>query len=372
MKFKILKTCRKSAARTGRVTVSHGSFDTPVFMPVGTKATVKTMDVEDLHEVGAEIILANTYHLFIQPGLEVIEKAGGIHKFMAWDRPVLTDSGGFQIFSLGHLTKVTDDSAIFKSYLDGRRITFTPEDAVRAQQTIGADIIMAFDECTSWPIEHKRAMESVIRTTKWAKRCVDYFYANNIKKQAMFGIVQGSVFPDLRKKSLKEITGLGFDGIAVGGLSVGEPLDVMAKTLSDIAASLPAEKPRYFMGLGTPQEILFAIDQGIDMFDCVMPTRVARNGLLFTSEGRVQLRNSRHRLDFGPPDPACGCRVCRTHSRAYLKHLIKCNEILGMRLATYHNLYYLINFIREIRKAIKAGHFEEFRDREMKKFNTES
>jgi queuine tRNA-ribosyltransferase len=367
MKFRVSRTCRRSRARTGRVTVEHGSFETPVFMPVGTKATVKTMDVADLKAVGAEIILANNYHLFVQPGLEVIEKAGGIHRFMNWDRPVLTDSGGFQIFSLGHVTKVTDESAVFKSYLDGRRITFTPEDAIRSQQAIGADIIMAFDECTNWPIEHKRAMESVIRTSKWAKRCADFFYANNAKRQAMFGIVQGSVFPDLRKKSLKEITALPFDGIAVGGLSVGEPLEMMAETLSAIADALPADKPRYFMGLGTPREILFAIDRGIDMFDCVMPTRVARNGLLFTSEGRIQLRNSRHRLDFGPPDPACKCQVCRNHSRAYLKHLIKCGEILGMRLTTYHNLHYLINFIRETRKAIRGGFFEEFRDEMMAK-----
>ena len=367
MKFKVTKTIRSARARTGRVTTAHGSFETPIFMPVGTRATVKTMDREELAEVGAEIILANTYHIFIQPGLDVIEKAGGIHPFMAWDKPVLTDSGGFQIFSLGHLTKVTDESAVFKSYLDGRRITFTPEDAIRAQQSIGADIIMAFDECTSWPIEQKRCLESVIRTTKWARRCADFFYKDNPKQQAMFGIVQGSVFPELRQRSLKEITELPFDGIAVGGLSVGEPLEVMSEVLRGIAEGLPEEKPKYFMGLGTPREILFAVDQGIDMFDCVMPTRVARNGLLFTTEGRIQLRNSVHRLDFGPPDPACGCKVCRTYSRAYIKHLIKCNEILGLRLATFHNLHYLINFVKEIRKAIKGNYFEEFRDEMMAK-----
>lgn len=367
MKFKILKKCKGTLARTGEMTLTHGKVRTPVFMPVGTKASVKTMSGPELEEIGAEIILGNNYHLFIQPGLEVLEKAGGIHKFMDWKKPVLTDSGGFQVFSLSKLSKITDDGVKFQSHFDGQSFFFDPETAIKSQQTIGADIIMAFDECTAYPIEHKRALEAVIRTSKWAKRCCDWFYANNRKKQAMFGIVQGGVFKDLREKSLKEITSLPFDGIALGGLSVGEPIDEMLEILRFIAPKMPFEKPHYFMGLGTPLELINAIDQGIDMFDCVMPTRVARNGLFFTSQGRVQIRNSGFRDDFKPVDPECKCKVCQHHSRAYIRHLIKCGEILGFRLASYHNLYFLINLVKEARKAIERGYFPEFREMIIKK-----
>ena len=336
-------------------------------MPVGTKATVKTMSAEELKEIGAEIILGNNYHLYIQPGLELMELAGGINKFMAWDRPVLTDSGGFQVFSLSKDNKITDDGVMFQSYHNGDRIYFDPETAIRSQQVIGADIIMAFDECCHYPIEHDVALASVVRTSKWAKRCCDWFYAHNEKEQAMFGIVQGSIFEDLREKSLREITALPFDGIALGGLSVGEPMDVMLKVLKHIAPQMPEAKPHYFMGLGTPIEIINAIDQGIDMFDCVMPTRVARNGMCFTSEGRVQLRNAQYRTDLKAIDPNCKCKVCQTHSRAYIKHLIKNSEILGFRLASYHNLYYLVNFVKEIEKAIDGGFFPEYKEMIVKK-----
>jgi queuine tRNA-ribosyltransferase len=331
-------------------------------MPVGTKASVKTMSSEDLAEIGAEIILANTYHLFIQPGLDVLEACGGVHKFMNWDRPMLTDSGGFQIFSLQGITRVTDEGAHFSSYLDGRKIFFTPEEAMRVQQVIGADIIMAFDECTSYPVDEKRALESVIRTSKWAKRCSDFFYENNQKEQALFGIIQGSVFPDLRKKSREEITALPFDGFAVGGLSVGEPLPRMFEILEGVAPLLPEDKPRYFMGLGTPAEIVKSVDMGVDMFDCVMPTRVARNGLFFTSEGRIQIRNARFKTDFTPPDPACSCKVCRSYTRAYIRHLVKNSEILGLRLTTYHNLYYLLDLMAKIRTSLEQGTFSKLRD----------
>jgi len=367
MKFRILKSAKGSKARNTVIRTSHGLIRTPVFMPVGTKATVKTMSPEELKKMGADIILSNAYHLVIQPGLDILEQAGGIHKFMNWDRPVLTDSGGFQMFSLSRLTKVNDDGVIFRSYLDGRKINFTPEEAIRAQQTIGADIIMAFDECVSYPVTPKRSLESVIRTTKWAKRCIKWFQETNNKKQAMFGIIQGSVFPDLRKKSLSELTRMPFDGFAIGGLSVGEPQELMLSVLKETAPGLPEGKPRYFMGLGTPLELVHAIDAGIDMFDCVMPTRVARNGLMFTSQGRIQIRNNQYRNDFGPPDAECRCPTCRNFSRAYIRHLIKNREILGMRLTTYHNLYFLINLTRQIRKAINNGYFMDFREMILKK-----
>jgi len=366
MKFKITKTLKNSLARTGIITTEHGKIQTPVFMPVGTKGTVKTMSPEELQEIGAEIILGNNYHLYIQPGLDVIEEMGGLHKFINWNKPILTDSGGFQIFSLSPITKITDDGAKFQSYLDGHRIFFTPEAAIKSQQIIGADIIMALDECTTYPISHKKALEAVIRTTKWAKQCSNYFYDNNYKKQALFGIIQGSVYPDLRQKSLQELTDLPFDGFAVGGLSVGEPLDLMLNILKDVTPQLPESKPHYFMGLGTPLEIINSINLGIDMFDCVMPTRVARNGLLFTSEGRIQIRNNKFRLDEKPIDTNCKCKVCQNYSRAYIRHLIKNKEILGMRLATYHNLYFLIDFVKQIRKAIKQNYFVQFREATIK------
>lgn len=362
MNFKIKSRCRHTLARTTVIHTKHGKIQTPAFMPVGTKGTVKAMSAEELHTIGAEIILGNTYHLFIQPGMEVMEKAGGLHKFMNWKSPILTDSGGFQMFSLSKITKITDEGVRFQSYLDGRRIWFTPEEAIKIQQIIGADIIMAFDECTPYPITPKKALTSVIRTTKWAKQCCDYFYQNNYKKQALFGIVQGSVFTELRDKSLRELKAMPFDGYAIGGLSVGEPVEEMLKILRYTAPKLPENKPHYFMGLGTPVELIRAVDQGIDMFDCVLPTRVARNGLLFTMNGRIQLRNTRFRTDLGPIDPECSCFVCKNHSRAYIRHLVKNREILGMRLATYHNLHFLIDLMKKTRNAINRGYFPEFLD----------
>lgn len=359
LRFEVLG--RSGPARTGFLHLPHGTVRTPAFMPVGTKASVKTMGPDDLREVGAEIVLANTYHLYIQPGLEVLEAAGGIHRFMAWERPVLTDSGGFQVFSLEGLVEVSDEGAVFRSWLDGRRILLTPEEAMRAQAVIGSDIAMAFDECVPYPVEEGRAREAVERTTRWARRCLAFRRERGRPDQSLFGIVQGGVFPDLRRRSAEELVAMDFDGFAVGGLSVGEPLPLMFDILGLVLERLPADKPRYFMGLGTPLEIVKAVEAGVDMFDCVMPTRVARNGLLFTSEGRLHIRNSRFRKDFGPPDPACDCKVCRTHSRAYLRHLVKNNEILGLHLATYHNLHYMSRLMERTRRAVAEGSLPSLR-----------
>jgi len=362
VKFKILKTISNSDARTAVLTLPHGEVKTPVFMPVGTRAAVKTMISQDLLELDAQIILANSYHLFLQPGLEVIELAGGIHKFMNWNRPVLTDSGGFQIFSLKGLTRVNDDGVRFSSHIDGRKFFLTPEDVIKIQQIIGADIIMAFDECVSFPSTEKKVLQSVVRTTKWAKRCIDFFKKNKSKEQYIFGIVQGGIYPELRKKSIREITDMPFDGFAIGGLSVGEPLSDMFEILSLTVNNLPYDKPRYFMGLGTPLEIIKAVEMGIDMFDCVMPTRVARNGLFFTSKGRLQIRNANFKTDFSPPDPECSCKVCQNYTRSYIRHLIKSNEISGLRLTTYHNLHYLLKLMVKIRESIEGGFFNELKE----------
>ncbi len=357
--FSLIKKGADTAARLGKITTPHGEVSTPVFMPVGTQATVKTLSPDDLKSVGAELILSNTYHLFLRPGHELIREFGGLHRFMNWDRPLLTDSGGFQVFSLAELRKITDEGVTFQSHLDGGAKHFiTPESAVEIQEALGADIIMVFDECIPYPATRDYAKESLDRTLRWAKRCRD---AKKDTGQALFGIVQGGMYPDLRKTSADALVDIGFDGYAVGGLSVGETKPVMYEMVEACVPQLPEDQPRYLMGVGTPEDLVEAVDRGIDMFDCVMPTRNARNGTFFTSFGKLVIRNSRHERDKGPIDPACGCSTCRNFSRAYLRHLFNAGEVLALRLGTIHNLHFYLNLMRGIRESLEQGRFREFK-----------
>lgn len=359
--FEITKKSNECRARLGRLTTAHGSVTTPVFMPVGTQATVKTLTPEELKELGAEIILSNTYHLYLRPGADLIAEAGGLHNFMHWDRPILTDSGGFQIFSLGSLRRLTDEGVVFRSHLDGSEHYFTPEKAVRVQELLGSDIAMVLDECIAYPASYDDAVRAVERTTRWAKMALA---AHRRSDQVLFGIVQGSTFPDLRLKSLHELVALDFPGYAIGGLSVGEPKEIMYEILDLVVPRLPEDKPRYLMGVGSPDCLWEGVERGVDMFDCVLPTRIARNGTVFTQEGKVVVRNAAYARDFGPLDPQCDCYVCRNYTRAYIRHLIKANEVLGIRLTTYHNLYFMMRLLERIRAAISQDLFaaakEEF------------
>lgn len=349
------------AARLGRVETPHGGFDTPVFMPVGTQATVKAVSQEDLERIDAPIILGNAYHLYLRPGTDIIRDAGGLHEFMTWNRPILTDSGGFQVFSLGTLNKVTEDGVRFQSHLDGSSHFLGPETAIDIQRDIGADIIMCFDECTSYPVTEQTARDSMERTLNWAARCRTHWEQKAMHRQALFGIVQGSTFEHLRRESAERTVALDFPGHAIGGVSVGESKDQMAEAVSATAPYLPEDKPRYLMGVGPPEDFLTAIELGVDMFDCVMPTRNARNGSLFTSEGRINIKNQRFQTDFGPLDPACSCPVCRRYSRAYLSHLFRSNEVLSLQLNTLHNLCFMLDLAANVRTAIRAGSFLEFK-----------
>ena len=384
-------------ARAGRLRLAHGEVETPVFMPVGTQGTVKTMSQEDLREIGAQIILANAYHLYLRPGTEVLEKAGGLHSFMNWDRPILTDSGGFQVFSLDGLTKVTDEGVEFQSHLDGSRHFMSPEKAVDVQVSIGSDIMMCFDECTHYPVEAEVARKSLLRTADWAGRCKARWVEGSLSTtcrrdalattcrrdartttcrrdartttgQALFGIVQGSAYRELRRESLERTVAIGFPGYAIGGVSVGETKEEMREVVAWTSPALPEDAPRYLMGVGTPEDILESVEQGIDMFDCVMPTRNARNGALFTSQGRVNIKNQRYGTDFGPLDPNCGCPVCGTYSRAYLSHLYRSGEVLALRLNTLHNLFFMLQLTTSVRRAIRAGCFASFKETFLKNY----
>ncbi|BET57280.1 tRNA guanosine(34) transglycosylase Tgt [Geobacter sp. 60473] len=356
IQFRLLK--QDGAARLGSLTTPHGLIETPIFMPVGTQATVKAMTPEELDAIGARIILANTYHLYIRPGHELIRRLGGLHRFMHWDRPILTDSGGFQVFSLNELRKISEEGVRFQSHLDGSYHTIRPEDAVAIQEALGSDIAMCFDECTPYPATHDYARRSMELTTRWARRCKD---ARRREDQALFGIVQGGMYRDLRERSAAELVEIGFDGYAVGGLSVGEEKEHMYGVMEWTAPLLPADQPRYVMGIGTPEDLVEAVWRGFDMFDCVMPTRNARNGMLFTSFGRLNIKGAAYAEDQGPVDPACGCYVCRNYSRAYLRHLYRSGEILASRLNTYHNLAYYLDLMAQIRAAIAEGRFDFFR-----------
>jgi queuine tRNA-ribosyltransferase len=353
VQFDLLAT--DGPARRGRLTVAHGVIETPVFMSVGTYGTVKAMRPQELREIGASIILGNTFHLWLRPGLEAIEAHQGLHRFMGWERPILTDSGGFQVFSLGELRRITEEGVHFSSPINGDRLFLTPEESMRIQRVLNSDIVMAFDECTPYPADESTARKSMEMSMRWAARSKTAHEGNT---NALFGIVQGGMHEKLRDESIEQLERIGFDGYAIGGLSVGEPKEEMLRLLAYTAPRLPAKTPRYLMGVGSPEDIVAGIRAGIDMFDCVLPSRNARNGHLFTRWGDVRIRNTRHRADPNPLDPTCDCYTCRNFSRAYLHHLDRAKEVLGAMLNTIHNLHYYQVFTREIRSAIEAGSLE--------------
>ncbi|HEU5400163.1 MAG TPA: tRNA guanosine(34) transglycosylase Tgt [Terriglobales bacterium] len=376
MSFSFQLEATAGAARAGRMITPHGEVETPVFMPVGTVATVKAVPQDVLEELGVQILLNNTYHLYLRPGVEQVRKLGGVQRLMAWDKPILTDSGGFQVFSLSELRKVTEEGVAFKSHLDGSAHFFSPEKSLEAEIGLGADIIMAFDECTEYPAERARARDSMEMTARWARRSKEYFEAHRREapwverlteekgeeqRQALFGIVQGGMYPDLRRESAERTVETGFDGYAIGGLSVGEPREKTWEVVEATIPLLPKDKPRYVMGVGTPEEIVQYASMGVDMMDCVLPTRAARHGLLFTSEGKINIKNARYALDEGPLDPNCRCKVCSRYSRAYLRHLYSAKEVLAQVLNTVHNLAYYLDTMRRVRQAIKVGELASFR-----------
>lgn len=358
--FDLLKKDSNSDARLGKLQTPHGEINTPIFMPVGTQATVKAMTPEELKEIRTEIILGNTYHLYLRPGHELIKNAGGLHKFMNWDKPILTDSGGFQVFSLADLREVKEEGVYFQSHIDGSRQFISPEKSIEIQNALGSDIAMAFDECPPEPSNYKYVKTSLQRTVRWAERCKT---AMNNDNQSLFGIIQGGIYKDLREESVKKMIEIGFPGYAIGGLSVGEAKQDMLDTLEFTVPLMPADKPRYLMGVGTPVDLIEGVKRGIDMFDCVMPTRIARHGSIYTSRGRITIRNATYKEDFSAPDPDCDCYVCQNYTRAYIRHLLKRKEILGVRLTTYHNLYFFINLMNKIKKAVDAGNFLSFREK---------
>lgn len=365
MKFTLLKN--DGHARRGRLELNHGVIETPIFMPVGTYGSVKAMSPDELREMDAEIILGNTFHLWLRPGLDVVNKFGGLHRFIAWDRPILTDSGGFQVFSLGAMRKITEEGVKFSSPINGDRLFLSPEISMQIQRVLNADVVMQFDECTPYeidgqPVTREQAGQSMRLSLRWAKRSLDEFHREG-NTNALFAIVQGGMFEDLRDESLAALEQMDFHGVAIGGLSVGEPKDDMQRILRHTGPKLPAHKPHYLMGVGTPEDLVEGVANGIDMFDCVMPTRNARNGWLFTRYGDLKLRNARYKDEDLPIDESCGCATCRNFSRAYLHHLHRAGEILGARLNTLHNLHYYLQLMREIRASIDAGEFQAFRAR---------
>ncbi|WP_314117972.1 tRNA guanosine(34) transglycosylase Tgt [Peptostreptococcus stomatis] len=359
VRYELIKTCKQTGARLGRLHTPHGVIETPIFMPVGTQATVKAMTPEELKDIGSQIILSNTYHLYMRPGHDLIERAGGLHKFMNWDKPILTDSGGFQVFSLGPLRKIKEEGVEFRSHLDGSKHFLSPEKATEIQNALGSDIIMAFDECAPYPADRQYVKNSLERTTRWLERCkAAHKYP---ERQALFGIVQGGMYKDLREQSAREITAIDLPGYAIGGLSVGEPKEMMYEVLDYTVPLLPEDKPRYLMGVGSPDDLLEGVLRGIDMFDCVLPTRIARNGTAMTSQGKVVVRNASYAEDFTSLDPECDCYTCRNYTKAYLRHLIKCNEILGARLLTIHNLHFLLKLMENVREAIREDRLLDYK-----------
>jgi queuine tRNA-ribosyltransferase len=356
----------RTGARTGVLHTPHGDIETPVFMPVGTQGTVKAMTPEQVEDTGARLILGNTYHLFLRPGADVVREAGGLHRFMHWNHAILTDSGGFQVFSLGKMRKITETGVKFRSYIDGSEQMLTPEISIGVQEALGSDIMMAFDECVQYPAERRYVEGSLDRTTRWLKRCIDAH--TDPESQSLFGIMQGGVFKDLRRRSAEQITQFDLPGYAIGGLSVGEPKEVMLDVLDDCVDLLPADRPRYLMGIGTVDYIFEAVERGIDMFDCVEPTRIARHGVATTSEGRLNIKNARFERDFGPLDPGCGCYTCRNFSRAYLRHLFKSGELLSATLLSIHNVTFLQDLTRGIRQAINEDRFTEYKKESYEKY----
>lgn len=370
VRYELIKECKQTGARLGRLHTPHGVIETPIFMPVGTQATVKSMTPEELKEIESQIILSNTYHLYLRPGHDLIREAGGLHKFMNWDRPILTDSGGFQVFSLGPLRKITEEGVEFRSHHDGSKHFLSPEKAVEIQTALGSDIMMAFDECAPYPADREYVKKSLERTTRWLKRCKDAH--KNTENQALFGIVQGGMYKDLREQSAKEITSIDLPGYAIGGLSVGEPKELMYEMLDYTVPLLPKDKPRYLMGVGSPDDLIEGVLRGIDMFDCVLPTRIARNGTAMTSHGKVVVRNATYQRDFTTLDEECDCYACKNYTKAYIRHLIKTNEILGARLLTIHNLRFLLNLMKNVRQAIMEDRLMDFRNEFFAKYYGES
>ena len=357
--YELVAEDKKTGARAGLLHTPHGTFKTPMFMPVGTQATVKTVTPEELEDMGAQIILSNTYHLFLRPGTELIKEAGELHRFMNWPKGILTDSGGFQVFSLGAMRKITEEGVHFRSFLDGSKQFLSPEVSIHAQEDLGSDIAMAFDECIPYPADYEYADHSTARPTRWAERCIK---PHTRTDRGMFGIVQGGMYKDLRKRSALEISSMPFDGMAIGGLSVGEPHDLMYDILEYTTQFLPVNKARYLMGVGTPDCLVEGVARGIDMFDCVFPTRVARNGMAMVHSGRMNMKNKKYEKDWAPLEEGCGCYTCQHYSRAYIRHLYKSEELLAFRLVTIHNLFFLLQFMRDMRQAIIDGNFTEFRE----------
>jgi len=356
--FEVIKTCARTGARAGVLHTPHGDVQTPIYMPVGTQAAVKAMTAEDLKAIEAQIILSNTYHLHLRPGETLVEKAGGLHRFMDWDRSILTDSGGYQVFSLAELRQIKEEGVHFRSHLDGSKLFMGPEESMTIQQALGADIAMTFDVCSPYPCDHDKAKDAMHMTHRWAERCKT---AHTRPDQALFGIVQGAFYGDLRLESLKTLSSMDFAGYGIGGLSVGEPKTMMYEMLDAMQPHYAEHKPRYLMGVGTPDCLIEGVARGIDMFDCVLATRVARNGTLLTRQGRLVIKNKQYAEDFAPIDPLCDCYACRHHSRAYIRHLFQSGEITGLRLASIHNLRYLIQLMQEIRQAILGDYLPEYR-----------
>lgn len=360
IKYTLKHQCAQSKARLGKIKTPHGEFTTPMFMPVGTQASVKTLSPEEVKDTGAGIILANTYHLWLRPGADLVEQAGGLHKFMNYDQAMLTDSGGFQVFSLSDLRNIKEEGVTFTSHIDGRKLFMSPEVSIGIQNKLGADIIMSFDECIPYPADYEYAKESTLRTLRWAKRGKD---AHQRKEdQALFGIVQGGNYPDLREMCAKELIKMDFDGYAIGGTSVGEPKDIYKEMIDMAIEHLPSDKPRYLMGVGSPVSILEAIERGVDIFDCVLPTRLGRHGTAMTSKGRVVIRNAQYKEDFAPLDSECDCYCCQNYSRAYLRHLFNANEQFGQRLVSIHNTRFLMNLVNSAREAIQEDRFIDFKE----------
>ena len=366
IKYELTKKDKNCKARLGRITTPHGSFETPVFMAVGTQGTVKTLVKEELEEIGSNIILGNTYHLWCQPGSDIVREAGGLHKFMNWDRSILTDSGGFQVFSLAKLRDITEEGVTFRHHKSGAKLFLSPEISMKIQNDLGSDIMMCFDECPPYPATYEYMKNSVDRTLRWAKRCIESH--NRKDEQGLFGIVQGGIYPDLRKYCAEELMKLPFDGYAVGGTAVGEPKELQNEVLDYTVPLLPEDKPRYLMGVGSPGAILDAVERGIDMFDCVLPTRIARHGTAMTSQGRLVIKNKEFERDYTPLDHKCDCYCCKNYTRAYLRHLFKANEILAYRLLSIHNVNFLVKLTEKIRQAIKEDRFLEFKEQVYKEY----
>jgi queuine tRNA-ribosyltransferase len=373
MFFTLKKTDTKTQARLGVIRTAHGEIESPFFMPVGTRATVRTLSSEDLHEIGASIELSNAYHLYIRPGLEIIENAGGLHKFMNWNKPILTDSGGYQVFSLTKLRKITDEGVRFQSHFDGKQHFLTPEEVMNIQRVLGSDMCMPLDECAPYPSKYDAAAAAVKRTTEWAVRSKEAFAKFKMKEagQFAFGIIQGATHQDLRELSARAIIELGFDGYAIGGVSVGEPVKDMFGTLDWVMPLMPANAPRYFMGIGMPDQIVKAVGMGIDMFDTVLPTRYGRYGTAFTSKGRVNIHNGEFAKDLSPVDAACDCTTCRRYTRSYIRHLFNVDEILGLRLLAYHNVYFYVKLMGRIRQAIAQDRYAEFQNEFLSQYQSD-